>query len=687
MTGARIGADIGGTFTDVVLESGAERYAAKILTTYDAPERALLAGVRQLLGQAGIGPGDVELFIHGTTLATNALIERRGARTGFVTTAGFRDVLEMGTESRFDQYDIGMQKPPPLVPRHLRFTVPERLAADGSVKIPLDLASLAKVAEQLRVAEVASVAIGFMHSYQNPRHEEQAAEFLAACLTGVPISLSSQVSPEMREYERFSTTVANAYVQPVMADYLRRLDQALAAGGFCCPLYLMLSSGGITTVDIAIRFPVRLVESGPAGGAIFAAQIGRRMAADQILAFDMGGTTAKICFIDDGKPHTSHSFEVARTHRFRKGSGLPLRIPVVEMVEIGAGGGSIAAVDRVGRLAVGPHSAGSEPGPACYGRGGTEPTVTDADLVLGKIEPLGFAGGQFPLDRGQAEVALAGLGRQETAAAWALAVCEIVDEMMASAARVHGVEQGLAVERRTMVAFGGAAPLHAARLALKLGIARVVVPPAEGVGSAVGFLRAPIAYEISQSHYVRLEFDDLAKVNALLDRITAAARAVVGRGAPDAVLEERRLAFARYCGQGHELAIELPARDLCADDQAMLRTIFETAYQTQYGRILPGLPIEILTWRVRVAAPGGGAIETPAAVNPRRIEATEFRPVHDTKSDRLLPHAVFDRASLRPGDRFTGPAVIVEAATSTLVTPEFEVSIDAFGSIVMERAA
>jgi N-methylhydantoinase A len=683
---ARIGADIGGTFTDIVLEASGRRHSTKVLTTYDAPERALLEGVVALLAEAGLVPGDVELFVHGTTLATNALIERRGVRTGLVTTQGFRDVLELGTESRFDQYDITMDKPPPLVPRRLRFGVPERVAADGAVLLPLDELAVRGAAAALREAGVQSVAVAFLHAYANPAHERRAAEILRDAMPGISLSLSSEVSPEMREYERFSTTAANAYVQPIVASYLLRLDEKLKAMGFGCPLYLMLSSGGLTTVETAARFPVRLVESGPAGGAIFAAGIARELGIGRMLALDVGGTTAKICLIDDGRPQRSQGFEVARMHRFRKGSGLPLRIPVVEMVEIGAGGGSIAHLDTVGRLTVGPHSAGSEPGPAAYGRGGARPTVTDADLVLGRIDPAAFAGGSFRLDVGAAETALGTLAAADGGSrTLALGVSEIVDETMASAARVHAVEQGTTVEERTLVAFGGAAPLHAARIAEKLGIARVIVPASAGVGSAVGFLRAPVAYEIARSLHQRIDALDLAALNAMLARMAAEAHEIVARGDPKSPRAETRTAFARYCGQGYEIPVDVPVRPLREADRTVLLDAFEAVYRAQYGGTIAALPVEILTWRVSVsteARPVAAAAEPPAG---HVVPPPAIRPVLDPASGAVLQFGQFHRADLAPGDRIAGPALIVENETTTVVSPSFDARIDGRGYIVLTR--
>ncbi|HVY33854.1 MAG TPA: hydantoinase/oxoprolinase family protein [Caulobacteraceae bacterium] len=683
---ARIGSDIGGTFTDVVLEVGRQRHSTKILTTYDAPERAVLEGVAALLAQADLTPADVGLMVHGTTLATNALISRQGALTGLLTTEGFRDVLEMGSESRFDQYDLSIEKPAPLTLRRLRLTVSERVAADGEVLLPLDATGVERAADFFMEQGVRSVAVAFMHSYANPAHEQAAAEILTRRMPGVSLSLSSEVSPEIREYERFSTTVANAYVRPLVADYLGRLEARLAEGGFDCPLFLMLSSGGLTTLETAARFPVRLVESGPAGGAIFAASIAAELGIERMLALDVGGTTAKICFIDDGRPQMSQGFEVARVHRFRKGSGLPLRIPVVEMVEIGAGGGSIAHRDALGRLGVGPKSASSEPGPACYGRGGLQPTVTDADLVLGRVDPEAFAGGSIALDVDAARGALQILS---TTAAdpqmLALGVSEIVDEAMASATRVHAVEQGVSVDERTLVAFGGAAPLHAARIAEKLGIARVIVPRSAGVGSAVGFLRAPIGYELSRSRKEQLGRVDFVGLNAILSDMSAMAHGLVERGDPQAERIERRVAYARYVGQGYEIAIDIPVRPLGSADEAVLLEIFESAYRRQYGRIIAQLPIEVLTWRVNVSTPGR-QVERLAQLGRKRVAVPEVRrPVFDPASGKTQSYGVVRREDLAPGDWVRGPALIVEAQTTTVAPPSFDVSVDAYGYLVLDR--
>ncbi|WP_339647354.1 hydantoinase/oxoprolinase family protein, partial [Jannaschia helgolandensis] len=463
----RLGVDIGGTFTDVVLETAGGRHSAKVLTTYAAPENAIVDGMRQVCTKAGIAPEAIGQIIHGTTLATNALIERRGARTALITTQGFRDVIEMRTESRFEQYDLNLELPDPLLPRQMRHTVAERVDATGAILIPLARADIETVVDAIAEQSVESVAVGLIHSYLNDAHERLIRDVLAERLPDVMVSLSSEVSPQMREYERFNTVCANAYIKPLMKSYLGRLKGRLSDEGADCPVFLMHSGGGIISLDSAAEFPVRLVESGPAGGAVFAADIAARHGLDRVLSFDMGGTTAKICLIRDFTPKTSRVFEVARTYRFKKGSGMPISIPVIDMVEIGAGGGSLAHVDAMHQIRVGPESAGSEPGPACYGRGGDRPAVTDADLMLGKLDPDGFAGGSIRLDTEASHAALARvlgdpLDMDAMEAAFGLA--EVVDENMANAARVHAVENGEDLAGYTMIAFGGAAPLHAGRL-------------------------------------------------------------------------------------------------------------------------------------------------------------------------------------------------------------------------------
>ena len=686
--GARLAVDIGGTFTDVALEIGKRRQTLKVLTTPSAPEEGVMAGVVAVLEAAKLRAEDLSLIIHGTTLATNAIIERKGARTALITSEGFRDTIEMGTESRFEQYDLFMDKPPPLVPRYLRFTVAERVDARARVLVPLDEEGIVALVAKIEAEGVESVAVGFLHSYINPAHERRVRDILSARLPDLWITLSSEVSPEMREYERFSTACANAYVRPLMASYLVRLDARFRAAGAACPLLMMLSGGGLGTLDTARRFPVRLVESGPAAGAIFASHIARQSGLERVLSFDMGGTTAKICLVDEGQPRRGRHFEVARVYRFKKGSGLPLRIPVIEMIEIGAGGGSIACLDDLGRITVGPKSAGSEPGPACYGRGGADATVTDADLVMGRIDANAFSGGRMPLRRQAAVAAIDGavggpLGL--TTATAAFGIGEMVDENMANAARVHAIESGERTDDRILVAFGGAAPLHAARLADKLGIDRVLVPVGAGVGSAIGLLRAPVAYEIVRSHYQLLSALDVKTMNEVLGEMRASARAVVKSAAPGAKVVETRIAFMRYAGQGHEISVPVPTRRLKAEDSALLKAAYDRAYSAQYGRVIPGVDIEVLSWALHVRAVSDQGADEKHSVENYTPKADAERQLFDADTGDVGTVPVYCRAKLNAGARIAGPAVIAEDDTSTVVTPPFDALVDDHGSIVLHR--
>ena len=689
MAKARLAIDIGGTFTDLALLADDGRYSAKVLTTSQAPEEGVLAGIDLLLRQAELTAEDIGLVIHGTTLATNAMIERKGAKTALIVTEGFRDSIEMAFENRFEQYDIFMDKPAPLVPRDLRLGVRERLDGRGTVLVPLDEEAVRALAPGLERAGIEAVAIGFMHAYLDGRHERRTREILSDLLPTVAFSLSSEVSPEIREYERWSTAVANAYVQPVMGRYLGRLDTALRARKFACPLFMMTSGGGLMTLDTARRLPIRLVESGPAGGAILAAGLARQCGLDKVLSFDMGGTTAKICLIDDGEPQHSRTFEVARQYRFLKGSGLPLRIPVIEMVEIGAGGGSIAYVDDLQRINVGPESAGAEPGPACYGRGGARPAVTDADVVLGRLDPAYFAGGTIPLEPDRAAAAIdraigapLGLARLEAA----LGISEIVEENMANAARVHAVERGKDLQARTLIAFGGAAPLHAARLAEKLGIRRVLIPSGAGVGSAFGFLQAPVAYEVVRSRYVRLdETFDTSLVNALFAEMRAEAEAVVAAGAPDARLIETRTADMRYRGQGHEITVVLPPGEFDAASRTTLAAAFGEAYASTYGRIIPGLDTEIMNWTLRLAAVREPLPPCPPQPADRSVRPNGHRALFSPTDLVLQQVATYRRDGLGPGSVVHGPAVIAEDETTTIVPQGFTARINPLSAILLEK--
>jgi N-methylhydantoinase A len=686
---ARLAVDIGGTFTDLALEWDGKRESVKVLTTPRAPEEGVLTGVEDILKLSGLKPGDLSLIIHGTTLATNAIIERKGAKTALIVTEGFRDSIEIAFEHRFEQYDIFMRKPPPLVPREWRFGVPERMDGRGNVLIPLDEAAVRALAPKLKAAGIEAIAVGYMHAYLDGKHERRTRDILSGLLPGVSITLSSEVSPEIREYERWSTAVANAYVQPVMDRYLGRLDEALRKQGVSCPLFLITSGGGLAALETARKFPIRLVESGPAGGAILAAALARQCGLDKVLSFDMGGTTAKICLIDHGEPQHSRSFEVARQYRFLKGSGLPLRIPVIEMVEIGAGGGSIASVDSLSRVNVGPESAGAEPGPASYGRGGAEPTVTDADVVLGRIDPGYFAGGSIKLSPDKAGVAVdksvgTPLGLKRIDAAFG--VSEIVEENMANAARVHAVERGKELQDRTMIAFGGAAPIHAARLAEKLGIRRVMVPSGAGVGSAVGFLMAPVAYEVVRSRYVQLDQNfDPAYVDKLFAEMRAEAEAVVKAGAPAAKLIETRTADMRYRGQGHEITVSLPPGKFDAASREKLVKLYEEGYAATFGRTIPGLDVEIMNWTLRLAAEQPEQPKAGAQPADKPSTARSSRAVYDPADQDMKNVQVYHRADLSIGSFVPGPAVIAEDETTTIVPKSFAARINPIGAILMEK--
>lgn len=685
----RLASDIGGTFTDIALEVGETRYTAKVLTTPTAPEKGVLQGITRALEVAGLNFSDVNMFVHGTTLATNALIEKKGALTALITTEGFRDTIEIGRESRFDQYDINLQKPEPIVPRNLRYTINERIDVTGGVHTELYLAAIDEIARDLRENDVKSVAIGLIHSYANTAHEDAVADRLRELLPDIYISKSSVVCPEVREYERFLTTCANAYVQPIIASYLQRLRADLDKVGLTCPMLLMTSGGGLTTLEKACEQPIRLVESGPAGGAILAAEVGRKRDDTSLLSFDMGGTTAKICLIDDFEPTKSRTFEVARTKRFMKGSGMPIRIPVIEMVEIGAGGGSIAHLDKMGQINVGPESATSEPGPACYGRGGTEPTVTDADVVLGKINPNNFAGGRITLkpeasaDAIEAKIA-SSMGLEPIEGA--LGITEMVEENMANATRVHAIERGKDLRSRTMIAFGGAAPLHASRLAEKLGIPRVVIPNSAGVGSAVGFLRAPIAYEVVRSRVVRLAQFDSAPLNTLLTEMEEEATSVVRHAEPNSELTTKRSVYCRYAGQGHEIEIDIPDRDLTDADGQFVRDAFEGEYTRLYSRIIPGADIEILSWSVVVKTEeyrSQGQKIASDKVSEEGSNAVESAQLYDPLMRKVVESPVYWRFDLKPGQVISGPAIIAENETSTIVTSSFNVSAEESGYLVL----
>ena len=683
----RLGVDIGGTFTDLVLESSnGVQASTKVLTTYDTPEDAIITGLQTVCKQVTIQPDKISQIIHGTTLATNALIERRGAKTALITTQGFRDVIEMRTESRFEQYDLNLTLPAPLLTRDHRYVVNERMDANGKILIPLQKAEIDALAERLAQFGYDSIAVGLLHSYANDSHEQMIGKALADRLPDVMISLSSEVSPQMREYERFNTTIANAYIKPLMKSYLSRLKGRLAKEGAYCPVFLMHSGGGIISLENAAEFPVRLVESGPAGGAVFAAHIAASHGLDRALSFDMGGTTAKICLVKDHTPKTARTFEVARTYRFKKGSGMPISIPVIDMVEIGAGGGSLAHVDSLGQIRVGPESAGSQPGPACYGRGGTAPAVTDSDLILGKLDPAGFAGGSIPLYTERATQALdihigSKLDMEAVEAAWGVA--EMVDENMANAARVHAVENGEDLSEYTMIAFGGAAPLHAARLCEKLGIRRCLIPQGAGVGSAIGFLRAPFSFEANNSVFMQLSSFDPVRVKQLFADMEKEASAFVRSCDQDANIKTEYKVYMRYAGQGWEIPVPLTVQHITKPDTADYKACFEREYEQLFARTVAGMEIEITVWSVN-------AYTEPPEVRPvqqqghqRTLETTNTRPLFDPALSTFVNATVAQRDAVKDTTQIIGPAMLTEDETTIIVPSSRDAVACGDGTIVV----
>lgn len=687
----RVGVDVGGTFTDFVLvdEDRDLIFTGKRLTTSEDPSIAITEGVARLLKEAGTDARRLDSVVHGTTLVTNTIIERTGAKVGLITSMGFRDALEMGREIRYDLYDLFLESPPTLVPRYLRCEVAGRVAPDGAVLQDFDEKGFREVARKLVEDEkVEAIAVCFMHAYRNPEHERRAKAILAEAFGGVPVTISSEVAPEIREFERTSTTCANAYVQPMMLRYLERLDNNLRDMGLNGALYVMLSGGGITTVRSAQAYPIRLVESGPAAGAMAASFYSGLTGVENLISFDMGGTTAKMCLIDGGRPDRKHDFEAGRVRRFMKGSGLPLKVSVVDMIEIGAGGGSLAHIDGMGLLKVGPRSAGSNPGPVCYNLGGTEPAVTDADLFLGYLNPDYFLGGEMKLDMTTVERAIGeklakplGLSTLEAA----VGIHNIVNENMAAATRMHLAEKGRDPRRYAMIAFGGAGPVHAYNLARLLKLGRLIVPLGAGVTSALGFLVAAPAIDYVRSYVSRLEQIDWPHLNALFGEMEDEARdLLIEAGARPDEITMTRSADMRHVGQGFEISVPAPNGTLDAAASAGLRESFFTAYQQLFERTVREVPIEALNWRLAASAPvpnialnfGGQPVGSGKALKGQRdvyFAETGFAPCK-----------VYDRYALKPGDTLEGPAVVEERESTTVVGPGAKVSVDGFHNLVIE---
>ena len=684
-----LGIDIGGTFTDLVLhDAGTGAVTSlKVLTTHADPQLAVLQGTRAVLAQAGVAPASIGRVVHATTLFTNALIERRGAPTGLITTEGFRDTLEIGRERKYDLYDIFIENPPPLVPRVWRQEVAERVDADGRVLRPLDLDGLRQAVGRLQAAGVTSLAIGFIHAYAAPAHEQQAAEAIAGWAPTLQVTVSHEVAPETREFDRFSTTVASAYIKPLASRYLRRLAEELAGLGIAAPLLLMLSNGGLTHRADVERNPVQMLESGPAAGALAAAFFGKRDGCRQLLGFDMGGTTAKLSLVEEGEPLVAYAFEAARQKRFMEGSGLPIRISTVELIEIGAGGGSIARADALGLLKVGPDSAGSEPGPACYGAGGTQPTVTDANLLLGYLNPDFFAGGSITIDRQAAAAAVAALADALglDADATASGIHTLVNETMAGAARVHIAEHGRDPRQFALLVTGGGGPVHGYGVARRLGIGRLICPPSPGVASAWGLLVAPARVDRTRTVAFSVRNGDLAELEAVFRALEDEARGVVAGAGAGETVDVQRLADGRYVGQGFALVVPLPPGPYAeATIRPALLAAFEAEYRRKFARSPPDMDLEFVAARVAVRGPahdGGMAAPVSTGGPAGALKGTRRAWFAEAGS---VDTPVYDRTRLGAGDCFTGPALVEDSGSTLVVGPGARCTVTASASIIVE---
>tara|TARA_R110002096_G_scaffold4167_13_gene19727 strand:+ start:523 stop:2598 length:2076 start_codon:yes stop_codon:yes gene_type:complete len=684
-----LGIDIGGTFTDIVVFDHKEghQFARKVLTTHTDPAAGVIAGVRQVLDEDALPAAEIGRVVHATTLFTNATIERKGAATGLITTEGFRDVLEIGRERKYELYDLAIAKPPPLAPRVWRREVAGRIDAEGKERVPLDLSALVEAVKSLQADGVQSVAVVFLHSYTNPAHERAAGVALAEAVPDLAISLSIEVAPEIREYERTSTTVVNAYIKPLAATYLDRLAEDLAGLGIAAPLQLMLSNGGLGALEQAKQAPVALLESGPAAGALAGAWFGANDGDGHVLAFDMGGTTAKLSLVDDGQPLIAYDFEAARQKRFAHGSGFPIKISTIELIEIGAGGGSIARLNALGLLQVGPDSAGSEPGPACYGLGGELPTVTDANFLLGYLNPEFFAGGSMDVDMQAASAAVgrlaadAGLSPEQTA--WG--IHDIANEAMAGAARVHIAERGKDPRKYALLATGGGGPLHAYHVAQKLGCRRIIVPPAAGVASAVGLLIAPARVDRVATVAVELDMLDWSVFEARFAALEAEARTLIaGTGLDPALSQVERLADIRYVGQAFEVVVSLPPGPYNAKSKPALIAAFEAAYIEKFTRTPPAVPVEIINIRTAVSAEVPGERPTSAVTATGEPKPNARRSLYFPEANGFVQTPVYDRADLPAGYAFQGPAVIEEAASTLIVGPSGRARVAADGNIVVD---
>ena len=681
-----LGVDVGGTFTDFVTVDGNGRVAVlKRLTTPADPSVAVLEGCKQLAEERVSAPADADRIIHGTTLVANSLIERRGARTALLTTAGFRDTLELGRESRYDLYDLELERPEPLVPRPLRLEVAERMRANGEVLDPLELPEAERVARQLGELGIESVAVALVNSYRNPAHEELLADVIKRVAPSVDVTLSAHVAPEWREYERTSTASANAFVRPLVRRYLARLDDGLRELGAPERLYAVMSQGGLTSASVASEFAVQLVESGPSGGVMAAAFFGGRLGLRDLISFDMGGTTTKVSLVEDGQPHRVSELEVARVARFKRGSGLPLKIPAIELIEIGAGGGSLGQIDSLGLLKVGPRSAGADPGPACYGRGGSEPTVTDADLSLGLLDPTYFLGGTMRLEPERAEQALKRLGTRVglDPQSCARGIFDIVNGQMALALQTHVVERGQDPRRFALVAFGGAGPVHAYEVARRVGISQIVCPPAAGVASAFGFLVSPFSVDLVRTFPGQLGGIDWAGVADRFEGMEQESRDLLARaGARLDTLELERTVDMRYAGQGYLVPVTLPAGPLSPALERSLRRAFDEAYEARYGSRLETVPAEAINWRLTARVPRAAptvAFGQAESGDPLKGERNAYFP----ELGGFVDTPVYDRYQFGAGTRVVGPALIEERESTIVVGPSADAEADALGNLLI----
>ncbi len=689
----RLGVDIGGTFTDFALVDDVSRKLSvnKCLSTPNDPSEAIMKGLKALLEREGLQPAQIDIIVQGTTLATNALIERKGAKTGLITTEGFRDILELRRETRYDVYDLFIEMPDPVVPRELRLGVRERIDKDGKIVTELDEPGLVRALDQLVEQGVESVAVCFLNSYANPQNETRAGEIIGQKAPSLSVSLSSEVAGALREYERFSTAAINAYVRPLSERYLTNLSTKMAAVGFKGALFVMISNGGLTTFENAKRFPVRLIESGPAGGTMAAVFYSSLLDTGDLVAFDMGGTTAKISMVQDGKPATTSTFEAARLRRFMKGSGHPLMISAIDLMEIGAGGGSIGWVDAMGLLRVGPESSGADPGPVCYGLGGEEPTVTDAALILGYLDSDYFLGGDMKLDKEKAiravkEKIADPLGLDVIDAAWG--IHRVITENMASAARIHVLEKGKDPRRFSLLAFGGAGPIHAWQTAKLVGSPRIISPLAAGVMSALGFLVTPVSNDFVQTYISRLDEVNWDRANGLLEEMERRGiEQVLAGGIPPHEVTITRSAEMRYVRQGREINVPIPNGKLSAESVESITQSFYSVYQGLYFRYLTNVPIEMVSWKVLISGPRP-TIQLQKLKSSFRGESAvkSRRPVYFSECKDFVDCPVYDRYRMGPGTRLDGPAVVEEKESTLVVGPGGKLQIDEYLNAIIEFA-